>query len=217
MLGSQAQRGATNLASNLSEAGYAQRSALDNLLQQRQQITQNMPQDILKRIDELREQRLTQQLARSQMESDEATSKYLMDLIGGQLAESPSHPRPGQHYNPRPGNSNNGNNNNQGTSNYVPPSSPPQTTPGVTPPTSSNPPPGTSLSPMAKQIRRRVRDIEDTLNFSELPTWLKDLYQNYPEGSRWSALELYNAPARRRQVFRRTKDYVQPLYEASQY
>jgi len=84
-LASQAQRNVGYGASARTEAGLAQRAALDNLIQQRQQIMQGFPQDIQARIDELREQRLTQQLARSQMESDEATSRYLMDLIGAQL------------------------------------------------------------------------------------------------------------------------------------
>lgn len=84
-LASQAMRNSGYGASSLAEAGYAQRAAIDNLLQQRDQIMQNFPMDIQKRIDELREMRLTHQLARSQMESEEATSKYLMDLIGAQL------------------------------------------------------------------------------------------------------------------------------------
>lgn len=84
-LASQAQRNVGYGASARTEAGLAERAAIDNLIQQRQQIMQGIPQDIESRIDELREQRLTQQLARSQMESEDATSKYLMDLIRGQL------------------------------------------------------------------------------------------------------------------------------------
>lgn len=84
-LGSQAQRNISFGASTEAQAAIEKRSALDNLIQQRLQLMQGMPAEIRARVDELREQRLTQQLARSQMRSEEATSKYLMDLIGAEL------------------------------------------------------------------------------------------------------------------------------------
>lgn len=84
-LASMAGRNAGFNASALRQSGLENRSAQDTLLQQRQQVLQNMAADIRSRVDELREQRLTQQLAKSQMEGDEAFSKYLVDLIGGEL------------------------------------------------------------------------------------------------------------------------------------
>lgn len=70
--------------------------------------------------------------------------------------------------------------------------------------------------PLERRIRNNVADIRDEINFSGLPEWIRDLYSTYPEGDRWQGLLLANAPAQRRQVFRRTQPFVQGLYEASQ-
>lgn len=86
-LASLAARNAGYGASALRSAGLEQRSAQDTLLQQRNQLLQNMPMEIRARVDELREQRLTNQLARSQMQGDEAFRRYLIDLVGGELHE----------------------------------------------------------------------------------------------------------------------------------
>jgi hypothetical protein len=84
-LSSMAGRQAGYTASGLREAGLAGRSAQDTLMQQRGQIMDNMPADIRQRVSELREEALTRQLAKGQMEGDEAFSQYLIDMVGGQL------------------------------------------------------------------------------------------------------------------------------------
>ncbi len=64
------------------------RDALEALSERRLSATDKLDQMILQRLDQLREQRLTQQLAQSQMASDEAFSQFLQGQIGSMLGSS---------------------------------------------------------------------------------------------------------------------------------
>jgi hypothetical protein len=81
-LASQAQRNLGYQQSAVREGGLAERTALDNLTQQRLQAMQQRPELILQRLDELRQQRLENSLVKSQMAGDEAFSQYLQSMLG---------------------------------------------------------------------------------------------------------------------------------------
>lgn len=85
LLASQAQRNLGYQTSAVREGALAQRAASSNLTQQLldtlDQIRFQNPALIRQRVDELREQRLTRQLARSQMQSDEAMNAFIQAQI----------------------------------------------------------------------------------------------------------------------------------------
>jgi hypothetical protein len=96
LLASQGARGAEYAASAIREGALAERAARDNLLQQLMGTLGDLritPAMIQQRVDELRQQRLENRLVRGEIDSQEAMSQYLMDIIGAQLQ---SDRRPGR-------------------------------------------------------------------------------------------------------------------------
>lgn len=72
-------------ASVARQAPLERRAALDNLIQQRQQIVSGMPMEIRDEMRAFQEEALTRRLARQQMESDQAFADFLIKRIRGQL------------------------------------------------------------------------------------------------------------------------------------
>jgi hypothetical protein len=196
-----------------------QQQMLDTLRQhenEQQNLMAQQPFQIKSRLDELKDQAIEQQLAKSKMKSDAAFSAMLQEQLSGMSATNQNNPRrfnqnrdgaddprrPGTR--PGPGGGPNGSvvGATQGGGDYPTGSAPSQG--------------GGSPANMEQRIREAVSGIRGNLNFEEMPYWLRQLYSQYPEGDRWQGLVLQNAPAWKRQTFRRTQPYVQGLYEASQ-
>lgn len=106
-LASQRGRASDLQASAVRESDLARRYALDNVMQQRQQIAEQMPQDILSRMNELRDAALERQLAKSAMEADEASAAALAQYLGaeirGDLSQNPRRGRRPRRGPRRPG------------------------------------------------------------------------------------------------------------------
>lgn len=206
MLREGAQREASTFGRNAQAALQSQ--MMDTLRQhenEQQNLMAQQPYQIKSRLDELKDQAIEQQLAKSKMRSDAAFSQAIQDQIsgitggfggGGGGGGGGGRIRPS-------GNAQVGQN--------------PVTGFGGTGGLITDPVDGTPTHPAAQpptsgeRIQNKVGNVLATHEFQDLPGWLRSIYQHAP-ANRWDMVE---GRPQRAQVFRRTRPHVRSLYTAA--
>jgi len=228
--GSIGQTGLSQLANNASRNLGYQTSAQRQGAIEREEVSRNLLQDLQdalegygerrldvtgqqgemfkQRLDELRDQSITQQLARSQMASEEAMSQYLQDTIGGTLSGLGGGGGFDGGGGGRPGGGGGGG-----------PSGPPPRrevgpgfgSDGESIPRGNNPPPDNTVM---QWLQRKVRNINQTDDYGDIPGWLQRMYEYGPPPGpdRWAYAQA-NLKPRQRQIWRRTRPHVQDVFD----
>lgn len=144
--------------SSQREANLSQRYAEDELLQRMEDAMSDLyadvPSQILARKDELRRQRTEQQLARSQMASDQAFNEFLQSQLGGMFGGGNGNGN-GDNFDFGPGTNSGGVNTNGGTVSHA---------------TIDN-------QGMGNGILQRINAINSIDNFGGLPPWLQEFWR----------------------------------------
>ena len=173
--------------------------ALQGYNDQLRGITAQEPYQIESRLDDLRDQRLEQQLAKSKMQGDKAFSSFLSDYMGGQLGGGGGG---GGHlggggvadgiHNP-PGPAGDNGQFGGGMGGY-------------------GGGPSTWEDPHRLTTGERVSSINQENQYRDLPSWLKQFQYEYPRGGPAAWQGAQDLRPRRRQVWRQTRGHVRDLY-----
>lgn len=213
-LANDASRFGMSQAASQDEAATWTRNTQDTIMQRMEDalqgyndqlrgITAQEPFQISSRLDELRDRRLEQQALREKMANDRAFSEWMQNYLGGQMGGgNPGRLGPGGGGNPGGG---------------LGPNTRPsgaQDLPGqgtVSHAAIDNQ--GMAGSQLNQYPRNAIRNIRQADDFSDIPPWLQNVYENASGHNRWALVK--NDP-RRAQIFRQTRGAVRPLYRKNE-